>query len=84
MLIKYVTRQYAVVLIIGWIPMIALTEGGAVLAGIAFLALYLRFNNQQSKWAGGYFPPFLGMAVFCHSAFLLFFVGHFAGKIVTN
>jgi hypothetical protein len=84
MLIKYVTKKYAVVLTIGWIPLIAVTEGGAVLAGIGFLALYLRFNNQNSKWAGGYFPPFLGMAAFCHSAYLPFFVGHIVGKFITN
>ena len=46
LLAKYLVKMYALILTVAWIHLITITEGGAVPAGIGFLALYIKFNSK--------------------------------------
>lgn len=71
----------ALLLVCAWIPMIAIIEGSATVAGMGFIALYLyKMSNADGK--NGIAPPSLGAAALCHSSYIPFFIGHIFGSIL--
>lgn len=71
----------AFLLTCAWIPIIAFVEGGTVVAGSGFLALYCR-RSKHSALNEGYFPPLLGAAALCHSAYIPFLMAHVFGVLL--
>lgn len=81
MLKSVLQRRYAFLLTCAWIPMLAVTEGGGAIAGMGFLALYLR-GEKCSGLERGYVPPLLGIAGLCHNVYLPFLFGHTLGAFI--
>lgn len=81
MLRSLISRKYSLLMTCVWIPLLAITEGGATIAGMGFLALYLR-GRKISNWNNLYFPPFLLISIFCHTVYLPFLIGHIVGMII--
>jgi len=81
MLRSVLPRLYAFLLTCVWIPLLAVTEGGGAIAGMGFLALYLR-GGKCGGLATGYFPPLLGLAGLCHNVYLPFLLGHTIGMLI--
>ncbi len=81
MLKNFIPGKYALLLTCAWTPLIGLTEGGAVPAGMGFLALHFNKQYGHSISSKGYIPPFLGLSAFCHSAYLPFLIGHVIGTM---
>lgn len=65
------------ILLAAWIPHLAILEPTAALAGMGFLALYMK--DHDSTVIADYFPASLIAAAMCHSAFGIFLVGHVMG-----
>lgn len=68
----------ALLLTCAWIPTLWGMEGGARVAGIGFLALYLR-TSKLSVLNRGYFPTSLCAAALLDTAFIPFLIGHIIG-----
>ena len=80
---RFLSGVPALLLACAWIPTLWIVEGGARVAGIGFLALYLRADNQ-SALNKGYLPVPLVAAALCAQAFIWFLLGHIVGTIMTR
>ncbi len=81
MLESFVPFKLALLLTCAWIPNIAMLEPGGLVAGIGFIALYLK-KDTSSAFNRGYFPPSLLAAALCHSAYIFFVAGNIAGVFI--
>ena len=68
MLRSVLPATFALLLTCAWIPMIAVLQPGAMVAGIGFTALY--FRGRSSGINKGYLPASLLAAALCRTAFL--------------
>lgn len=78
---KFLPSVPALLLTCAWIPALWPMEAGARVAGIGFLALYLR-RGKHAIMNGGYVPASLASAFLCDLALLPFFLGHVIGVVL--
>jgi len=78
---RFLPVVLALLLTCAWIPTLWTVEGGARIAGMGFLALYLR-ADKKSILNKGYFPISLGAATLSAFAYLPFFLGHVVGTAI--
>lgn len=81
--ILYMLRRFlpvfpAILLICAWIPSLWIVEGGAKVAGIGFLALYIG-TDRESVFNKRYLPASLMTAALFDTAFSAFLAGHIIG-----
>ncbi len=70
-------------LLVAWIPQMSVLEPSAALAGMGFLAIYLK-NSDGRQPAPEVLPIPLLAAALCHSMCIPFLFGHMVGAIYQN
>ena len=78
---RFLPQWPALVLLCAWIPVLYTVEGGARVAGIGCLALYLA-RDTDSPWCRGWVPVPLFCAALFDVAFIPFLGGHVVGTAV--
>ncbi|MBI2058796.1 MAG: hypothetical protein HYT87_03415 [Nitrospirae bacterium] len=82
MLRNVLTPLYALLLVIAWIPTLAIVEGGGLVASIGFVALYFAGGWGRARSDTEIIPWSLLAAVLCHLGAVPFLAGHFLGVVV--
>lgn len=78
---RFLSSVPALLLTCAWIPTLWGIEGGSRVAGIGFLSLYLRTDND-SVFNKGYLPASLFAGALCDSANIAFLFGHIVGTVI--
>jgi hypothetical protein len=82
MLCDYCRRPWALLLACAWIPSISMVEGGNVVLGMGFLALYLSRPKRSPGREEEFIPVSLAAAALCHAAYQFFLIGHLIGAFL--
>ena len=78
---RFLPRWPSLVLLCAWIPALWVVEGGARVAGMGCLALYLA-KDYDSPWLRGWIPVPLLCAALFDSFFIPFLGGHVVGTAI--
>lgn len=78
---RFLPRWPSLMLLCAWIPALWVVEGGARVAGMGCLALYLA-KPCNSPWSRGWVPVPLFCAALFDSFFIPFFGGHVVGTAI--
>ena len=68
---------------IAWIPFLAFIESPKYILAIAFLFFHLS-KMHKKKLFDNWFPPFLLAAVACNWGYILFYIAHIIGKLLSD